>query len=39
VDVEAKRREIAKDYLNQIKMAYLEEGPTPSHHAYGWIKS
>ncbi len=38
VDVEAKRKDLPKDYLSHIKMAYLEEGPTPSHHAYGWIR-
>ena len=37
VDVEAKRKDLPKDYLSHIKMAYLDEGPTPSHHAYGWI--
>jgi predicted TIM-barrel fold metal-dependent hydrolase len=39
VDVEAKRKDLPKDYLNQIKMAYLEEDPTPSHHAYGWVST
>ena len=37
VNVEEKRRDIPKDYLSHIKMAYLEEGPLPSHHAYGWV--
>ncbi len=37
-DVEAKRKDLPMDFLNQIKMAYLKEGPTPSHHAYGWIR-
>ncbi|MDH3503023.1 MAG: amidohydrolase [Nitrospirota bacterium] len=37
VDIETKRKELPKDYLSHIKMAYLEEGPSPSHHAYGWI--
>ncbi len=37
VDVGAKRKDLPKDYLSHIKMAYLEESPTPSHHAYGWI--
>ena len=37
VDVNAKRNEIPKDYLSQMKMAYLDEGPTPSHRFYGWI--
>jgi len=38
VDVEAKRQDLPKDYLNQIKMAYLEEGPSPSHYA-GWVRA
>jgi hypothetical protein len=29
VDVKAKRKDLPKDYLSHIKMAYLEEGPTP----------
>jgi uncharacterized protein len=37
VDVKAKRNEIPKDYLSQMKMAYLEEGAEPSHHWYGWV--
>ena len=37
VDVEAKRKDLPKDYLSHIKMAYLEEGPLPSYHAYGWV--
>jgi len=37
VNVEAKRKSLPKDYLKDIKMAYLEESPNPSHHAYGWI--
>jgi len=36
VDVAAKRNEIPKDYLSQIKMAYLEGGPAPTHRFYGW---
>jgi predicted TIM-barrel fold metal-dependent hydrolase len=36
VDVNAVRNEIPKDYLTQIKMSYLDEGPTPTHHFYGW---
>jgi len=36
VDVAAKRNEIPKDYLTRIKIAYLDEGPTPSHRFYGW---
>jgi uncharacterized protein len=37
VDVEAKRRDVPKDYLSQIEMAYREDGPSPSHHDYGLI--
>jgi len=37
VDVNAKRNEIPKDYLSQIKMAYLDEGVMPSHRWYGWV--
>ncbi len=37
VDVSAKRNEIPADYLSRIKMAYLEEGPDPSHRFYGWV--
>ncbi|MCA9460514.1 MAG: amidohydrolase family protein [Nitrospira sp.] len=39
VNVEETRRDLPKDYLSHIKMAYLDEGPTPSHHAYGWVSS
>jgi hypothetical protein len=39
VDVAAQRNELPKDYLTQIKMAYLDEGPAPSHHFYGWTAS
>ena len=39
VDVNATRNELPKDYLSQIKMAYLEEGTTPSHRWYGWVTS
>ena len=37
VDVDAKRHEIPKDYLTRMKMAYLDEGPAPSHRWYGWV--
>ncbi|HEY7532616.1 MAG TPA: amidohydrolase family protein, partial [Nitrospiraceae bacterium] len=37
VDVSAKRSEVPKDYLGKIRMTYLEEGPEPSHRAYGWV--
>jgi hypothetical protein len=33
MDVNAKRKKLSTDYLRQIKMAYLEEGPSPSHYA------
>jgi hypothetical protein len=36
VDVNAKRNELPKDYLTRIKMAYLDEGPSPSNRFYGW---
>jgi predicted TIM-barrel fold metal-dependent hydrolase len=37
VDVGAQRNELPKDYLSRMKMAYLEEGPDPSHRFYGWV--
>ena len=37
VDVKAKRHEVSKDALSQIRMSYLEEGPEPSHRVYGWV--
>ena len=37
VDVRAKRNEIPKDYLTRIKLAYVEDGPLPSHRWYGWV--
>jgi uncharacterized protein len=37
VDVNATRNTLPKDYLSRIKMAYLEEGTTPSHRWYGWV--
>jgi len=37
VDVNATRHELPKDYLSRIKMAYLEDGPSPSHRWYGWV--
>ena len=39
VDVNARRNEIPADYLSQIKMAYLDEGASPSHRWYGWVAS
>lgn len=32
VDMDAKLKDVPKDYLSKIKMAYLEEGSNPSHH-------
>jgi uncharacterized protein len=37
VDVTAKRNEIPRDYVSLMKMAYLDEGPAPSHRWYGWV--
>ena len=37
VDVTAKRNEIPADYLTRMKMAYLDDGPAPSHRWYGWV--
>ena len=38
VDVNARRNEIPADYLSRMKMAYLDEGPDPSHRWYGWVR-
>ena len=37
VDVGAARNEIPKDYVSLMKMAYLDDGPAPSHRWYGWV--
>jgi hypothetical protein len=37
IDVSAKRHEVSKDALGQLRMSYLEEGPEPSHRVYGWV--
>jgi predicted TIM-barrel fold metal-dependent hydrolase len=37
VDINAKRNEIPADYLTRMKMAYLDDGPAPSHRWYGWV--
>ena len=37
VDVHATRNAIPKDYLSRIKMAYIDEGVSPSHRWYGWV--
>jgi len=37
VDAKVKRKELPQDVLGQLRMSYLEEGPEPSHKAYGWV--
>jgi predicted TIM-barrel fold metal-dependent hydrolase len=37
IDPAAKRQELPEDYLQRIRMSYLEEGPSPSHRLYGWV--
>ncbi len=37
IDVNAKRNEVPGDYLSRMKMAYLDDGATPSHRWYGWV--
>jgi predicted TIM-barrel fold metal-dependent hydrolase len=37
VDAQATRHALPTDYLSRIKMAYLEDGATPSHRWYGWV--
>jgi hypothetical protein len=37
VDVNAARRDVPKDYVSRMKMAYLDEGADPSHRWYGWV--
>ena len=37
VDANARRNEIPRDYVSRMKMAYLDEGPAPSHRWYGWV--
>jgi uncharacterized protein len=37
VDPFAKRQELPRDYLERIRMSYLQEGPQPSHRLYGWV--
>ncbi|HEU4371608.1 MAG TPA: amidohydrolase family protein [Methylomirabilota bacterium] len=37
IDVNARRQDMPRDYLTRIKMAYLDEGPAPSHRWYGWV--
>ena len=38
VDVGAIRHEVPNDYLSKVKMAYLDEGASPSHYFYGWVR-
>jgi len=35
--VKAKRSEVPRDVLGQLRMGYLEEGPEPSRRVYGWV--
>ena len=37
IDVSAKRHEVSKDALGQLRMSYLEEGLEPSRRVYGWV--
>jgi predicted TIM-barrel fold metal-dependent hydrolase len=37
IDVKAKRNEVPKDVVGQLRMSYLEEGPEPSRRVYGWV--
>ncbi|MBA2251652.1 MAG: amidohydrolase family protein [Nitrospirales bacterium] len=37
IDVDAQRHALPKDVLSHIKMAYQQEGPTPTHRFYGWV--
>ena len=37
IDPQAKRQALPQDYLERIRMTYLEEGPLPSHRLYGWV--
>ena len=37
VDPQAQRHALPQDYLEQIRMSYLQEGPSPSHRWYGWV--
>lgn len=37
IDVQAVRHDLPSDYLSQIRMAYRQEGPAPSHRFYGWV--
>lgn len=37
IDVKATRNAVPQDILGRLRMSYLEEGPEPSHRAYGWV--
>lgn len=37
VDAQAQRQALPQDYLERIRMSYLQEGPVPSHRWYGWV--
>ncbi|MFQ5634854.1 MAG: amidohydrolase family protein [Gammaproteobacteria bacterium] len=39
IDVEAARTAIPGDKLTQMKTAYQEAGPEPSHTSYGWVRA
>ncbi|MDH3503025.1 MAG: hypothetical protein OEM58_00680 [Nitrospirota bacterium] len=39
VDVEAKQKDVPKDYLSHIKMAYLEEGSSPATTLMGGLRT
>jgi hypothetical protein len=36
-DFEAKRRDVPKEYLNQIEWPIWKKAPFPSHHTYDWV--
>jgi uncharacterized protein len=37
IDVDARRKELPRDYVGRVKLAYLEEGRQPSHRFQGWV--
>ena len=39
VDVEAQRKNLPKDGLSKLKVAYLEEGGMRNNAAYGWVRN
>jgi predicted TIM-barrel fold metal-dependent hydrolase len=38
IDTAAPRHHVPTDYLNRIKMSYLDESPEPSRRFYGWVR-